>query len=128
MKQINKIPVFDWFYEQGDVFLTIRFGLSNLIQVPTPMLGKEMETFVVGEVPTPKLTYNEQGVSAPMRFGNTFSTCFFPWESIVRMGGASAVIQFAVDEADGESVPEKKKGGATPKKTPRKKNHLRVIK
>ena len=118
MKFINKIPVFDWFYEQGDVYLTLLISGSDQIEIPSSIHERKMETFVVGNSPTPNLTYDEKGINAPMKFGNNYFNCFFPWECIIMMSGPNAIIQFVTE----------KKTIQPPKKSVKKRNHLRVIK
>jgi len=137
MDQINKIPVFDWFFDLGDVYLTVLIKGVQDIKVPQHLLEKEAEIFIVGDVPTPHLTYNKEGVNSPMRFGDTSFNCFFPWDAIVRMGGESAVIQFAVDEAKNEdfsgsalnpTAKKSNKGKGKSGESEKKKSHLRVVK
>lgn len=126
MKQINKIPVFEWFYEQGDVYVSVHLGSSDLLVLPPAMHDKKIETFVIGNASTPNLTFDEEGIKAPMRFGNNFFNCFFPWESIIMFSGQSAVMQFATEEKI-HPPPEKKDKGKGLKEG-RRKGHLRIVK
>lgn len=131
MKSVNKIPVFEWFYEQGDVYLTILLTGSDLLEIPSSIHKKKVETFVVGNAPTPNLTFNEKGVEAPMKFGNNYFNCFFPWECIIMMSGPSAIIQFATDEKvirPPEKPLKEKHPFSKKKKSIKNRSHLRVIK
>lgn len=131
MKDLNKIPVFDWFYEQGDVYITILLCGSDLLEIPSSFHEKKVETFVVGNAPTPNLTYDETGIEAPMKFGNNYFNCFFPWECIIMMGGPSAIIQFVTEKKviHPPKKPSTKKFPLSKKKKSIKdRSHLRVIK
>ena len=130
MKNLNKIPIFDWFYEQGDVYLTVLLTGSDLLEIPSSIHEKKVETFVVGNTPTPNLTYDKNGIEAPMKFGNNYFNCFFPWECIIMMSCNSAVIQFATDEKTIHSPekPLKDKYPLKKKKSIKKRGHLRVVK
>jgi hypothetical protein len=132
----KKIPIFTWFYELGDVYLTVSVKDNPKILLPPHLLVKELETFVVGAIPTPDLSYDNSGIMAPMRFGPNFFSCFFSWDSIVSMGGAHAVIQFfnqkTGEQGDVNGSSDKKKGieSGEKEKTPKQsqKSHLRVVK
>ena len=131
MKSINKIPVFDWFYEQGDVYLTLLISGSDQIEIPSSIHEKKMETFVVGNSSTPNLTYDEKGINAPMKFGNNYFNCFFPWECIIMMSGPNAIIQFVTEQKTiqpHKKTLKKKCPVSKKKKSVNKRNHLRVIK
>ncbi len=133
MKFINKIPVFDWFYEQGDVYITLLISGSDQIEIPSSIHEKKMETFVVGNSSTPNLTYDKKGINAPMKFGNNYFNCFFPWECISVMSGPNAVIELTTEEKSktGQShlKPGKKKFPLNKKKKPsRDRSHLKVVK
>ena len=131
MKFINKIPVFDWFYEQGDVYLTLLISGSDQIEIPSSIHEKKMETFVVGNSSTPNLTYDEKGINAPMKFGNNCFNCFFPWECIIMMSGPNAIIQFVTEKKTIQPPKKslkKKYPVSKKKKSVKKRNHLRVIK
>lgn len=127
MKTVDKLPVFEWFYRQGDVYLTILIMGSNELKVPPHFYNKDVETFVVGDSPTPHLICDEHGISTPMRFGAKFFNCFFPWENIIMMTGENAMIQFRVKEKykiDKKENASQKKEESTSKKT----SYLKVIK
>lgn len=132
----KKIPIFRWFYDLGDVYLTVLTIDNNKINIPPHLMQKEVETFVVGAIPTPDLTYDNSGITAPMRFGTNFFSCFFSWDAIVSMGGSSALIQFFNQKTDKhddvkESTALKENTESEKKeKTPKhsQKSHLRVVK
>lgn len=133
MKSINKIPVFEWFYQQGDVFLTVLTGGSDSLKIPPQFFENKLETFVVGNSSTPNLTYDEIGITTPMRFGKDFFQCFFPWDSIIVMNGPAAVIQFITEEQE-KKVPHTMKPYKKPsiphkkRKSIINKGHLKVVK
>ncbi len=131
MKSINKIPVFKWFYEQGNVYLTILISCSDSLELPSSIHKKKVETFVVGNAPTPNLIFNEEGIEAPMKFGNNYFNCFFPWECIVMMSGPNAIIQFNIDKKvihPPEKPPIKKFPLSKKKKSIKNRSHLRIVK
>ncbi|MDP6625587.1 MAG: hypothetical protein QGG87_03920 [Nitrospinota bacterium] len=133
MKSINKIPVFEWFYEQGNVYLTILLSGSDLLEIPSSIHEKKVETFIVGNSPTPNLTYDKKGIEAPMRFGNNYFNCFFPWECIIMMSGPHAVIQFATERkiihpTEKVQAHTRKYALAKKKKSIKKRGHLKVVK
>ena len=120
---MNKLPVFNWFIAMGDVLITVETKAVG-VDIPPHLRENETVDFILGQIPTPKLTVDEAGVTAPMRFGGTLSTCRFPWESIRQMASPAAVMQFSNAPAtethetdDRKKVGVKKKGG-----------HLRVVK
>ncbi len=97
------LPVFEWFYEHGDIMLTIRTTAPG-VEVPVDLRANELVDFIIGAKPTPKLQYDKFNITAPMRFSQKLYKCIFPWNSIVRISSDKAVIQFT--ETDGSS-PEK---------------------
>ncbi len=125
MKTINKIPIFKWFYDQGDTYLSILTNCSDLLKIPQNFYDKKTETFIVGNTPSPNLTYDEKGVTAPMRFGSRIFNCFFPWDCILVMSNSSAVIQFATGnkpQKDPSTVSSDKK-----KHYPKKKSNTILV-
>jgi hypothetical protein len=120
---LNKLPVFNWFIAMGDVLITVE---TKAVDVDIPLHLRQNETvdFILGQVPTPKLTVDEGGVTAPMRFGGTLHTCRFPWGSIRQMASPVAVMQFSnVPPTDAHDTGAGKKGGSK-----KKGGHLRVVK
>ncbi|MBU2591448.1 MAG: hypothetical protein ABIJ24_00645 [Nitrospinota bacterium] len=129
---MDKRPIFDWFYEQGDLYVTIMTTNSPLIKVPPDIMKKKFEKLVIGESSTPRLTYNEEGISVSMRFGRKFEDCFLPWDSIVVMEGEEAVIQFAVSDIEDDQVEEEGEDSNDKEKTgekgEKKGGHLKLVK
>jgi len=129
---VDKRPIFDWFYEQGDIYLTIMTTNSPLIKVPLEIMKKKFERLVIGETSTPRLTYNEEGINVSMRFGPKFEDCFLPWNSIVVMEGDEAVIQFAVSDIENDLVEEEGEDSDadenTGEKGKKKGGHLKLVK
>lgn len=133
MTTLNKIPIFEWFYKQGDVFLTVIIDGSDLLKVPPEFYEKEMETFVVGNASSPKMTYDKNGLDAPMRFGARAFNCYFPWDCIFMMSNPNASIQFAsMDKPKSTTTtakrPKNKYSSKTKSKSIKNKGHLRVVK
>tara|TARA_B100000959_G_scaffold123970_1_gene130155 strand:- start:46136 stop:46525 length:390 start_codon:yes stop_codon:yes gene_type:complete len=89
----NRLPLFDWFYAQGDVLVTVSLNTEG-VEVPKDLRQEEFADFVLGESPTPKLIADDVGVSASMRFSGALYSCYFPWTSIVQMSGTDAAVQF----------------------------------
>lgn len=99
------------------------------VAVPAHLKDRESVDFILGQVPTPKLTCGGNGIYSPMRFGGAMFDCFFPWESIVRISGHDAVIQFKINTAaPGPVAADATQGVAG--EVPRKKGrpNLRVVK
>lgn len=120
---MNKLPIFEWFFALGDVLVTVNTK-SEGVDIPKNLGQQEMVDFIFGENPTPKVEADEYGVSAPMRFSGSLYPCYFPWSSIVQMSGKDAVIQFRNSDISAEPetpAPQKKQG---------KKNrgNLRIVK
>lgn len=120
---MNKLPVFNWFIAMGDVLITVETKAVG-VDIPPHLRENETVDFILGQIPTPKLTVEEDGITAPMRFGGTLHTCRFPWGSIRQMASPTAVMQFSnVPSAETQEAGDRKKG--SPKK---KGGHLRVVK
>lgn len=133
MTTINKIPVFEWFYKQGDVFLTVIIDGSELLKVPPEFYEKKMETFVVGDTSSPNMNYDKNGLAVPMRFGARIFNCYFPWDCILTMSNPNASIQFtSLDQPKSISTNAKrnknKYSSNIKNKSIKNKGHLRVVK
>lgn len=133
MSITNKSPVFEWFYAEGVVYITVVTGRSNLLKIPQRFYSNKTETFVMGNTPTPDITYDETGIKTSMRFGNDLFHCFFPWECISVMSGPNAVIEFTADEKSKTGQSPLKSGKKKfplnkKKKSSRDRSHLKVVK
>lgn len=123
---MNKVPVFEWFYAQGDVLVTVNTALET-VDVPANLKRQEMVDFILGEVPTPKLSFGEDGIRSSMRFSGKLHNCYFPWESIIQISSQDAVIQFRNNHAQPDQpVDTSQMKHAKRKKTGRP--NLRVVK
>lgn len=121
---MNKLPVFEWFAAQGDVLVTVNTSVAG-VDIPARLRQQEVVDFILGETPTPKMTADERGVSAAMRFGGALHECHFPWEAIIQMSGQDSVIQFRNPTAATGTEPRPRPAPAAPKK---KKPDLRLVK
>lgn len=120
---MNKLPIFEWFFALGDVLVTVNTR-SEGVDIPKTLDQQEMVDFIFGENPTPKVEADEYGVSAPMRFSGSLYPCYFPWSSIVQMSGRDAVIQFRNAETSSEAETP-----AKPEKHAKKnRGNLRIVK
>jgi len=90
---LNKLPIFEWFYPQGDVMVTVNTNITG-VDIPSDLRQQEIVDFVLGDKPTPKLTADGVGISAPMRFSGSLYSCYFPWDCVMQMSGQEAVMQF----------------------------------
>jgi len=90
---LSKLPIFNWFFSQGDVLMTVNTH-SDGVSVPSHVRQQEIVDFIVGVKPTPKLVAGDEGVTASMKFSGAIHECHFPWSSIVQMSVQDAVIQF----------------------------------
>lgn len=123
---MNKLPVFNWYLELGDVLLTINAKAKN-VSLPPQLREEESVNLIVGFKPTPDISADEWGVVAPMRFSGAQYTCKIPWESVMQMSSKDAVISFRdleketefqeSDEAQLSSAPDAKD-----------RSHLRLVK
>lgn len=130
---MNKLPIFEWFASQGDVLVTVNTQFEN-VDIPGHLKRQELVDFILGETPTPKMSVDEHGVHAPMRFSGALFNCYFPWNSVVQMSSEDAVIQFRnTTEPD---APAKKESSAGSGKVAKRSNpenrkerpNLRLIK
>ena len=122
---MNKLPVFEWYLDHGDVLLTVNSQARN-VSLPPQFRDQENVNLVVGLKPTPELSADEWGVVAPMRFSGAAYTCKIPWMSVMQMSSQDAVISFRdIRKTDASSTPEAV-GAATIEVKDR--SHLRVIK
>ncbi len=103
---MNKLAIFEWFYSTGDVLITLNTHADGL-DIPPNLRSQEMVDFILGEIPTPKITADAHGISTPMRFSGSLYNCYFPWSAIVQMSGQDAVIQFRNPDLSKASQPEK---------------------
>lgn len=92
---MTKLDYFSDLWSQGDVYVAVALNCPRVV-IPEFIRsqGKETETFVLGLTPTPKLTADEDGITAPMRFNNYFVDCYFPWESVFALINDSVQIAF----------------------------------
>ena len=90
---MSKLPVFEWFVSRGDVLISVNTSVSG-VDIPSHFMKQEVVDFILGAMPTPKMSVNEDGIDASMRFSGSVRQCHFPWDSIVQMSGHDAVIQF----------------------------------
>ena len=121
--KLSKLPVFEWFYPLGDVMVTVSTQVDG-VDVPSSLRQQEIVDFILGEIPTPKLVADDNGVSAPMRFAGSLYSCYFPWDSIIQMSGQDAVMQFR------NPMPAKSDYGMKPTQVANKKKrgNLKVVK
>jgi hypothetical protein len=76
------------------------------VKVP-PYLNGKLTNFILGNVSSPRLIVDESGVSAPLRFGETRFTCYFPWIAVRAMISRKAVVNFPNDgEKEGKDKPK----------------------
>ncbi|VAX18866.1 hypothetical protein MNBD_NITROSPINAE03-230 [hydrothermal vent metagenome] len=120
---MNKLPIFEWFYPQGDVMVTVNTHITG-VDIPPDLRQQEIVDFILGDKPTPKLTADGVGISAPMRFHGSLYSCYFPWACVLQMSGQEAVMQFR------NPTPVKGDFGVQPKQAANKKRrgNLRVVK
>jgi len=120
---LNKLPIFEWFYPQGDIMVTVNTNITG-VDIPSDLRQQEVVDFVLGDKPTPKLTADGAGINAPMRFSGSLYSCYFPWDCVMQMSGQEAVMQFR------NPIPVKGDFGAQPKLAANKKRrgNLRVVK
>jgi hypothetical protein len=103
-----KLTIFNALYQEGDVNLVVETNVEG-VNVPEHLGGK-LTNFVVGQSPSPLLEANEEGISAPLRFGGERFVCTFPWPSIRAMATNEAIVNFPVEkESDSDQPPAKKK-------------------
>ncbi len=120
---MNKLPVFEWFFPLGDIMVTVNTRVEG-VDIPPKLRQQEIVDFILGEIPTPKLKTDKNGITAPMRFSSSLYSCYFPWNSIIQMSGPDAVMQFR------NPIPLEGNYGAKPALAANKKKrgNLRVVK
>ncbi|VAX24315.1 hypothetical protein MNBD_NITROSPINAE02-123 [hydrothermal vent metagenome] len=121
---MDKLPIFEWFLEYGDVLITVSAKLDS-VDIPQHLKEQDVVDFILGPAPTPKMVIEKKGVKTPMRFSGAIHNCFFPWESIIQMSAQDAVIQFRNTDGVPKHVNQNKEPQLKPKKD---KTHLRIIK
>jgi hypothetical protein len=110
-----KIKIFNALFDEGDINLVVDSNVEG-VKVPPYLYGK-LTNVILGNVSSPRLLADESGITAPLRFGETRFTCYFPWTSVRAMISRKAVVNFP-----NESEKENKD---TPKDEPPK---LKLIK
>ena len=91
-----KLKLFNTLYDEGDVNVVVDTTLEG-VMVPEHTGGK-LTNFVLGTIPSPHLTANEEGIVAPLRFGTERFVCFFPWIAIRALVTRQAIVNFPPDE------------------------------
>lgn len=119
---MNKVPVFEWFLEYGDVLITVNTHTKG-VDIPPSLRDQEFVDFVLGPTPSPKMTTDQKGIRAPMRFSGALYHCYFPWDSVIQMSANEAVIQFREFKIEPETTAKKR-----PQEQKKNKTHLRVVK
>ncbi|MBN2468615.1 MAG: hypothetical protein JXD19_10740 [Deltaproteobacteria bacterium] len=104
-----KLAIFNLLCQEGDVNLVVDTAIEG-VDIPPYLYGR-MANFIVGNSPSPNLKTDEQGISAPMRFGDTKFVCYFPWAAVKAMVSRRAVVNFP---PDGEKGHEDKSRKSTP--------------
>ena len=122
---MNKLPVFEWYLDHGDVLLTVNSQARN-VSLPPQFRDQENVNLVVGLKPTPELSADEWGVVAPMRFSGAAYTCKIPWMSVMQMSSQDAVISFRNGGKENTSSAQEIVSASIPDAKDR--SHLRVIK
>jgi len=110
--------------DKGDVLISVSTNVSG-VDIPAHLRKQEIVDFVLGATPTPKMSANDDGIEAAMRFAGDVYPCHFPWDSVLQMSGHDAVIQFR-----NNSHAEEAHGSAARKKNVQKKAkpNLRLVK
>ncbi|MDH4100674.1 MAG: hypothetical protein OEV28_08895 [Nitrospirota bacterium] len=92
---MTRYEYFSDLWAQGDVYVVVMLNHPDVV-VPEFIRaqGKETETFVLGLTPSPKLTADEGGITAPMRFNSYFFDCYFPWDGILAILNDDVQIAF----------------------------------
>ena len=107
-----KLPIFNTLFQEGDINLVVDTNVGG-VKVPPYLYGK-LTNFIVGNAPSPRLNVDENGVTAPLRFGETIFTCYFPWSSVRAMISRKAVVNFP-NEGERERQSGDKPKDETPK-------------
>ncbi|HPD60971.1 MAG TPA: hypothetical protein PKV48_04320 [Thermodesulfobacteriota bacterium] len=87
-----KLLIFNALFDKGDINLVVDTNMEG-VKVPPYLYGK-LTNFILGNVSSPHLLADECGVTAPLRFGGTRFTCYFPWASVRAMISRMAVVNF----------------------------------
>jgi stringent starvation protein B len=96
-----KLEIFNILYQEGDINLVVDTNVEG-VRVPPYLYGK-ITNFILGNSPSPHLQADENGITAPLRFGETRFTCYFPWSSVRAMISRLAVVNFPTSgEKEGE--------------------------
>jgi len=123
---LNKQPVFDWFWAQGDVLVTISTKTIG-VDLPQFLREKEVVDFILGVDLTPRLQADDKGILVGMRFSGAPHTCFFPWDSVLRMECPNSVIQFRAGALNSQSALQSKEKPA-PVSAKEKRPNLKLVK
>ena len=100
-----KMTIFNALFDEGDINLVVDTSMKG-VKVPPYLYGK-LTNFIIGNVSSPRLLADEGGVTAPLRFGETRFTCYFPWSSVRAMISRKAVVNFPHEgEEDLEDKPK----------------------
>jgi hypothetical protein len=87
-----KLTIFNALFQEADINLVVDTTVEG-VKVPPYLYGK-LTNFIVGNVSSPRLLVDENGLTAPLRFGETKFTCYFPWSSVRAMISRKAVVNF----------------------------------
>ena len=87
-----KLTIFNVLFDEGDINLVVDTNVEE-VNVPPYLYGK-LTNFILGNVSSPRLFADENGITAPLRFGETRFTCYFPWTSVRAMFSRKAVVNF----------------------------------
>lgn len=101
-----KLTIFNILYKEGDINLLVDTNVGG-VKIPDYLYGK-LANFIVGRTPSPNLVADDQGITTPMRFGDTRFVCQFPWPSIRAMVSRIAVVNFPVEKESGQDDKVKK--------------------
>lgn len=101
-----KLTIFNILYKEGDINLLVDTNVGG-VKIPDYLYGK-LANFIVGRTPSPNLVADDQGITTPMRFGDTRFVCQFPWSSIRAMVSRKAVVNFPVEKEYGQEEKTKK--------------------
>jgi hypothetical protein len=96
---MNKLPIFNSFYEAGDTLVTIKSATPQ-VDLPPQLRSDPDVQLILGLAPTPHLAVDQWGIVADLRFSGKKYTCRLPWASIIQLSGRDAVIQFKYDRPE----------------------------
>jgi hypothetical protein len=108
-----KLIIFNTLFSEGDINLVVDTNMEG-VNVPPYLYGK-LTNFILGNVSSPRLMVDENGVTAPLRFGDTRFTCYFPWTSVRSMISRKAVVNFPHEEEEKEDHDKPKDDPHPPK-------------